>query len=234
MKSGMCHVSALAGCLLVSACAMPAAAADSEAAVAPRHAALLAAPPGEWADRIAASLPMTQPEAAALLLAVRRQPTAAGAPAAVAALGRCAQPIDEAILAEMVADRGLLATEAAIALGERKAASAVENLRAAVADAAADATLRTAAACALVRMGHGRAMSPFLAAVLLAGTPAGVEAGARHGLPVRPRWAMERYLVQRLLLREGDPELARRLDPDASWPALEKVTAEVVAWLEAR
>ena len=39
---------------------------------------------------------------------------------------------------------------------------------------------------------------------------------------------------QRMLLREGATELARTLDPDASWPALERVTADVEAWLVAR
>jgi hypothetical protein len=37
-----------------------------------------------------------------------------------------------------------------------------------------------------------------------------------------------------MLLREGATELARTLDPDASWPVLERVTADVEAWLVAR
>jgi hypothetical protein len=39
--------------------------------------------------------------------------------------------------------------------------------------------------------------------------------------------------VQRLLQHEGAKELAQALDPDASWPVLERVTTRVVAWLAA-
>lgn len=229
------HLPATILSLLFAACAAPRQTEDRVAPeLPPRLAALLEAAAAEWPDRIAASLPMREDEARSLLAAVRRRPTAPGAPAAVAALGRCDRAIDDAVLAEFVADRGNLAIEAALALGERKPPTAADALRAAVADFAADATLRTAAACALARMGHGAEVAPFLAAVLLAGTPAGAAAGARHGLPVRPRWAMERYLVQRLLLREGATDLAHRLDPDASWPALATVTADVVTWLTQR
>ena len=54
------------------------------------------------------------------------------------------------------------------------------------------------------------------------------------GLPERPRWALERYLVQRLLAQEGAAELSLALDPDASWPALAAVAERITAWLEAR
>ena len=222
-------------CLLFAACAAPRPATErAEPELPARLTALVESTAADWPTRIAASLPMREDEARALLAAVRRRPTAPGAPAAIAALGRCGRAIDDEVLAEFVADRGNLAIEAALALGDRKPTNVTEVLRAAVDDFAADATLRTAAACALARMGHGAEVAPFLAAVLLAGTPAGAAAGARHGLPVRPRWAMERYLVQRLLLREGASDLAQRLDPDASWPALEAICAEVVAWLNAR
>ncbi|MFY9344426.1 MAG: hypothetical protein WAT39_18175, partial [Planctomycetota bacterium] len=92
--------------------------------------------------------------------------------------------------------------------------------------------LRTAAACALVQLGERRQALPFLRAVLLAGSPAGVQPGATVGLPVRTRWALERYLVQRLLQHEGEPALAAGLDPDASWPELEQVTERFCRWLE--
>lgn len=234
MKPGI-DLRLLCLCLGVAACAGPGPATQrAEPRLPARLRALLDAVPAEWPERIAASLPMRDEEARDLLAAVCSRPTAAGAPAAIAALGRSGRAFDDSRLADLVADRGSLAIDAALALGERKSAGAVGVLRSAVADFAADATLRTAAACALARFGHGEEVAPFLAAILLAGTPAGAEAGRRHGLPVRPRWAMERYLVQRMLLREGAADLARRLDPDASWPALEQVTGEVVAWLQAR
>jgi len=235
MTNGILLVLAMGACALCSACAgNPAVAPSGAPTLSARHQALLDSAPEAWPERIAAGLPMQLAEANALLAAVRSQQQAPGAPAAVAALGRCGQAIDDGVLVEFVADRGSLAVEAALALGERKQAMALPALRAAVADLAADATLRTAAACALARMGHGKEAAPFLTAVLLAGTPAGTASGARHGLPARPRWALERYLVQRMLLREGATELARTLDPDASWPALERVTADVEAWLVAR
>jgi hypothetical protein len=235
MTNGIQLVAAMGACALFAACAGNRAAATMDAPkLSARHQALLESAPEAWPERIAAALPMQLDEANALLAAVRSQPQAPGAPAAVAALGRCGQAVDDAVLVEFVADRGSLAVEAALALGERKPTIALPALHAAVADLAADATLRTAAACALARMGEGKQAAPFLTAVLLAGTPGGAAASARHGLPARPRWALERYLVQRMLLREGATELAHALDPDASWPALEKVTADVEAWLVTR
>lgn len=235
MTNGILLVAAMGTCAIFSACAgNPAVAPSGAPMLSARHQALLESAPEAWPECIAAGLPMQLDEANALLAAVRSQQQAPGAPAAVAALGRCGQAIDDGVLVEFVADRGNLAIDAALALGERKQAIALPALRAAVADLAADATLRTAAACALARMGQGKQVAPFLTAVLLAGTPAGAAAGVRHGLPARPRWALERYLVQRMLLREGATELARALDPDASWPAIEKVTADVEVWLGTR
>lgn len=221
-------------CVVFAACATSDGGGGTVVASPPstRHQALLEALPGDWPQRVANALPMTAAEAANLVAAVRASPNAPGAPAAIAVLGRCGQPFDDDVLIELVVDRGNLATDAALALGERAPPAAADALRHAVADVAADATLRTAAACALARMGFGAEVSPFLAAIVLAGTPAGAKAGRQFGLPVRPRWAQERYLVQRLLLRAGADELARRLDPDASWPALESLAREVQQWLQ--
>ncbi|MFO0175392.1 MAG: hypothetical protein ACK51X_00915 [Planctomycetota bacterium] len=221
--------------LLLTGCIHTDPATASTAAVLPeRLLVLIEAQPMDWPARIATALPLNDVEAAALAAAVQDRPTAPGAPAAIAVLGRCAAPQVDTVLTQLIDDRGNLATEAALAVGDRNAVAAIASLRDAMNDLAADATLRTAAACGLARMGHGKDVAPFLAAILLAGTPAGVEGSRRFGLPERPRWAMERYLVQRMLLREGAPELARRLDPDASWPDLAQATGQVVAWLAAR
>lgn len=217
--------------LLLAACA---------AGPAPQRAApssvraLLDAPAERWADAILAALPMTAADAEALARALQAEPRAAGAPAAVAVLGACGHAAGEALLLQLVADRGELATDAALALGDRKAQAAADALAEAMADRAADPSLRTAAACALVRLGRARDAQPLLRAVLLAGTPAGEPLGRELGLPVRPRWALERYIVQRLVLREGDRELAYALDADASWPELERLADRLDAWLAAR
>jgi hypothetical protein len=83
-----------------------------------------------------------------------------------------------------------------------------------------------------VRCGEHRAAVPLLHAVLLAGTPTGAVLERDVGLPAKTRWALERYLVQRLLRDEGATELAAALDTDAPWPALAAVTQRIVAWLE--
>jgi hypothetical protein len=91
--------------------------------------------------------------------------------------------------------------------------------------------VRTAAACALVRTGRPWSAAPWLVAVVRAGTPAGHVDESALGVPSKTRWALERYLVQRLLLDEGQPDLARRLDPDAPWSTLEQLAGELAAWL---
>ncbi len=208
--------------------------------VAPAHDpradvdALLAAAPGDWLERLAPVHRWGKAAVPCLLEALPARSESPGAPAAVALLGRLRDDAAAPWLVGEVAARSILATEAALALGELRAPGPRAELLACVLDPTADATLRTAAAIACVRLGGGGDVAAFLEAVLLAGSPAGVEPGRTLGLPQRTRWALERYMVQRLLLQEGAAELAQALDPDASWPALEQVTQGVVAWLRAR
>ncbi len=208
-----------------------AACAAAPATVADPCAELFAAMPHEWSERMPAVYSLGAPATPRLLALLRERPLEPGAPAAVCVLGRLGGDGVAAALCLLVADRSPLAVEAALALGELRATSAVETLQACVNDPAADATTRTAAACALVRCGAKAAAGPLLRAVLLAGTPAGATIGRDLGLPQRPRWALERYLVQRMLAQEGAPELALALDPDASWPDLVAVTERISAWL---
>lgn len=197
-------------------------------------AELFAAMPHEWPERLPVAYSLGAPATPRLLALLRERPDAPGAPAAVCVLGRLGGDGVVSALQSLLIDRSPLAVDAALALGQLRATTAVGALQACVDDPVADATTRTAAACALVRCGAGAAATPLLRAVLLAGTPAGATSGRELGLPQRPRWALERYLVQRMLAQEGASELALALDPDASWPDLVAVTERIVAWLAAR
>jgi hypothetical protein len=195
---------------------------------------LLAAPAERWAAAVASASPLAPADAEALAEALRAAPNAPGAPAAAALLGVFGCQAGDDLLRSFVADRGALAVEAALALGDRRDAAAVPGLLDALADRSADPALRAAAATTLARLGRARDAAPMLRAVVLAGSPAGAESARAVGLPQRPRWALERYLVQRMLLREGAVEFARELDPDASWPELERLAVRLDAWLAQR
>lgn len=181
---------------------------------------LLAATADAWPERLAAVHASGPAQAERLCELLRRDAAQPGAAAAVALLGRLGGDVAQGFLAELVSERSPLATEAALSLGQLRALDHAALLRGCVADRFADATLRTAAACALVRCGERAAVRDFLYAVMLAGSPAGAERSREFGLPTKTRWALERYMLQRLLQQEGAPELALQLDPDAPWPAL--------------
>lgn len=195
---------------------------------------LLAAPAERWAVALAAASPLAQADAEALVTALCAAPNSPGAPAAVGLLGMHGCASGDAALRRFVVDRGALAVEAALALGDRRDRESVAELLDALADRAADPALRAAAATTLVRLGRAREAGPMLRAVVLAGSPAGAESATALGLPQRPRWALERYMVQRMLLREGATELARDLDPDASWPELPRLADRLDVWLATR
>jgi HEAT repeat protein len=193
-------------------------------------AALLAAPPHAWlacAEPLVHRGPAASP---ALVAALQTHPGAPGAAAAIAVLGRIGDTAAVALLQELVTDRGPLATDAALALGERRAKAAEAVLCACVDDRFADPTLRTAAAVALVRLGRADAAHSLLRGVLLAGTPAGQALQRELGLPEKPRWALERYLVQRMLQQEAGTDFG--LETDASWPDLEEAATRITTWLE--
>jgi hypothetical protein len=220
---------AIALALCLTACAV-----SSAGDRADPCADLLASPPDEWPMRLEAAYALGPAAGPRLVERLRTGAPAPGAPAAVALLGRLGGEPAIRFLDEQVQDRTDLAVEAALALGELHASGASATLRAAAQDQLADATLRTAAACALVRCGQPAVAAPLLQAVVLAGTPAGQESGRRLGLPVRPRWAHERYLVQRLLQQEGAAELAASFDTDSPWSTLEQVAPRIGAWLARR
>lgn len=218
-----------------AACSAPSQPAEPPPPAAPDHGpladGLLAAPPHEWLARAEPLLRLGPAGATSLASHLRARPGAPGAQAAIAVLGRLGGDDAVALLQELVTDRGPLAADAALALGELRAKSAEPVLRACVDDRFADATLRTAAACGLLHLGRRDAAAKLLRGVLLAGTPAGQALQHELGLPEKPRWALERYLVQRALLRTAGSDFG--LDTDASWPELEQATARVSEWLQA-
>jgi hypothetical protein len=220
----------LAACAHAGPPVAPPAPAPAPAAVE----ALLASPPDAWCERLPPVHALGSAAVPHLLRGLDADPRLPGAPAAVALLGRLGDPSVTGWLAEQVAARSVLAVEAALALGDLHARGALPTLRACVDDRSADATLRTAAACALVRCGDGAAAAPLLSAVVMAGTPAGLAPGRALGLPERPRWALERYLVQRLLLLEGASALAAEFDTDAPWTQLEALGPRIGEWSRQR
>ena len=124
-----------------------------------------------------------------------------------------------------------LACEAALALAHLPP-GAGQALLTCVADRHATADLRTAAACALLQHGqHPVRAAAFVGAIVRAGTPAGRADEADLGLPEKPRWALERYFVLRMLRRLGHEDLADELDPDAPWPQLEALAPRITARL---
>jgi hypothetical protein len=88
---------------------------------------------------------------------------------------------------------------------------------------------RTAAACALLDLGDRDAALPFLEAVLLAGSPAGVAPAREHVLPEQTRWALERYMAIAAVARCTGGETFG-LDPDASWPRMAAAVERMRAW----
>lgn len=223
----------LLGPLLLTAC-VGVTTTPAHDATPPALRELLAAPAERWATALAAASPLAPADAEALATALVAAPNSPGAPAAVGLLGLYGCASGDAALRGFVADRGALAVEAALALGDRRDVDAIPTLLDALADRAADPALRAAAATTLARLGRARDAAPMLRAIVLAGSPAGAESANALGLPARPRWALERYMIQRMLLREGAESLARELDPDASWPELARLADRLDAWLAQR
>lgn len=160
------------------------------------------------------------------------KPTAPGAQATLAVLGRIGKDQAAALCHQLVAERAPLAIEAALALGYLPGSKEDPVLRDCVADRHGDVTLRTAAACSLTRHGDRSVAPTFLAAIVRAGTPAGRADEAQLGLPGKSRWARERYFIQLMLKDLGHQDLLDEFDSDAPWPALEKLAPRIEARLK--
>lgn len=195
---------------------------------------LVAAAPANWSAQLVEVAAHGAAAGPALVAAIDRNRAGPGAAPAVALLGRIGDDEAGAFLLGLVADRGALALEAALALGHLTATADLTAMRqralvTVANDRFADPGVRTAAACSAIRLGARAEVAALVRGVLLAGTPTGRELQQELGLPLRPRWAYERYLIQRML-RDVNPELPG-FDTDAPWADLQAAADRITAWL---
>lgn len=191
--------------------------------------ALVAAQPCDFAKSIADVMALGTEAAVPLAAALRAQPDAPGAEAALATLGRLGGSDARVLLTETVVDRAPQAAAAALALGDCADAGSAPPLLDAASDRLADPTLRAAACASLLRMGVRAEVRGLVRGILLAGTPHGRELERELGLPRRPRWAYERYLLQQALRDAAGEDFG--LDTDAPWAALLACADRVDVWL---
>jgi hypothetical protein len=225
--------------LFAAACTTTDAGAGPDAAPPPAPIAvralcreLLRAPPSSWAQQLPPVLALGAPAATALVEELRADPRAVGAQAAVAALGQIGGDDVASYLCEQVRDRSDLATEAALSLGTRGDRAARELLQATADDRLTDATLRAACAASLLRLGVREPIARLVRGIVLAGTPTGQELQRELGLPDKPRWAYERYLLQRAFRQTRGDDFG--LDTDSPWPDLAAVAERIDQFLSAR
>ena len=213
---------ALAGCSIAFACATPQTV-EQQTTEQPDLdqpcLALVASPPERWSETLPAVLVLGPRAAPPLSRALAAKPEAAGRQAALCALGELGNREAVPFLIEQATGDRAHAYEAALALGKLGDPRAVAPLRDLAAAPSRDITVRTAAACALLDLGHDDDAAPLLQAVLLAGTPYGEDSALQCSLPRKSRWALERVLVIDAIARFTGGETFG-LDPDASWPRL--------------
>ena len=161
------------------------------------------------------------------------RPASPGAQASLATLARVGGALAVDHCRNVVNERGRLAVEAALALGVLPSSADDAALLGCLDDPFADVTLRAAAACSLARHGERTRTPAWIAAIVRAGTPAGRADEQALNLPIKARWARERYFVQRTLLALGHADLLRGFDTDSSWPALEAAAARIQQRLRA-
>ncbi len=164
-----------------------------------------------------------------LIAALREQPDAPGVEAALATLGRLGGDGARELLLETVQDRAPYAAAAALAIGDCADATSAQPLLLTATDRLADPTLRAAACATLLRIGIRSEVRSLVRGILLAGTPHGRELERELGLPRRPRWAYERYLLQQALRDAAGEDFG--LDTDAPWDAMLACADRVDSWL---
>ena len=225
-------LAALGACIAAS-CAGPAPTPATRATTADpieqACAELLDAPPERMTDALRATLALGREAAPKLAALLTKRPDAANVDAGLAALGTLGGADARATLREFLLARGPHAAAAALALAGCAEDSDRDELLAIVRDRLADPALRTACAATLLRLGTRAEVAEFVRGVLLAGTPHGRELEASLGLPRRPRWAFERYLLQRALVDAAGQDFG--LDTDAPWDALKAAADRIDAWL---
>ena len=181
-------------------------------------AELLAAQPQDWPRHLPAVMDEGRSATAHLVAGLEQDPGAPGAQAAIAALGSLGDPHAGPTLERLVRRREPHAPDAALSLGRLPHPSSADLLRSTAHDPRADATLRTACACAMVELGRGGEVLDLLRAVLLAGTPQGEGPAGEMGLPRRSRWALERHMIILAVRHRFGDDLG--LDTDSPWPRL--------------
>ena len=202
--------------------------------------ALVAAKPAEWRTRWPKAHQLGASASSTLVECLREHPEGPGRQAAIHLLGvwrnREAGPYLRQVLTDGSADAtdqalALITPEAAVALGALGDRAAIPVLVATVRDQDRATTTRTAAAGALLDLGHIEDAVPLLQAVLLAATPYGQELEQHHGLPEKTRWAFERNLAIEAIRRfTGGKTFG--LDEDAPWPTLSKGVAGFLKYVE--
>ena len=189
--------------------------------------ALHDAPAHNWGGRMADVLAFGGRAEAPLVKLLIDRPASAGAQASIAVLARVGGAPAVNHCRDVVNERGTLAVEAALALGVLPGSADDAALLACLDDSFTDVTLRAAAACSLARHGDRTRAPAWIAAIVRAGTPAGRADEQVLNLPIKARWARERYFVQRTLLALGHEDLLREFDTDSSWPALEAIATRI-------
>ena len=191
------------------------------------------APAHLWGERLADVMSFGARSEAPLLEQLSERPAAAGAQASLAALARVGGAAAVAHCRRVVTERGTLAVEAALALGVLPGRADDASLLGCLDDPFTDVTLRAAAACSLARQGERERAPRWIGAIVRAGTPAGRADEQALGIPIKERWARERYFVQRTLLALGHDDLLQGFDTDSSWRALESIADRIEMRLRA-
>ncbi len=158
-----------------------------------------------------------------MIRAIRADRHAPGEQIAVATLGALGSAAAIPLLEEILRERSPTSSEAALALGQLPSPESADLLAETVADPSAGTVARTASACALLDLGEVDRSVPFLCAVLVAGTPEGLETNREFGLRDKTRWALERYMIIEAIRRHCGGE-SFGLDPDNPWPDLVRNT----------
>jgi HEAT repeat protein len=151
--------------------------------------------------------------------AIRRNLAGPGLQVAVAILGKLGNPRAIPLLEDLLRERSGISGEAALALGRLPSPASRQVLLEEMSYRSGSPLNRTCAAIALMDLDDVDASLPFLRAILLAGTPAGLPLQKELGLPDRARWAHERDLAIEAIGRLFDGETFG-LDSDSPWPRL--------------
>lgn len=197
--------------------------------------ALVAAAPDTWPEHWRKVYDLGPDATPALVHCLRENATGPGRQAAIHLLGewRRRDAATAAFLQDLVKTKGPDATAAALALGKQGDRTSLPLLVDTTRDHTVATETRVAAACSLLDQGRTQDAVPLMRAVLLAASPYGHELEREHGLPLKTRWAAERYMIIEAIRRYADGKTFG-LDEDAPWPTLRDGTAAFLAYVKER